>query len=186
MKIAFSGAQSSGKTTLVEALRTDAKFKDFQFFTSITRDIEAKGFKINEEGNDATQIEIMNEHVRRLATDKDGIYDRCTLDGVVYTDYLYQQGKVDRETLATAVDMFQATIKKYDYIFYTDANIALGNDGTRSTSIAFKNAIVDAFDFYINKFEIPVISLRGTVEERLKTIQGVLHEYHGRHISSSR
>ena len=178
MKIAFSGAHSSGKTTLVEALRKDERFKDFQFLTNITRDIEAKGLNINEAGDDATQEAIMKEHLRRSMLPGDAIYDRSSLDGVVYTDYLYNRGKVILKTLKAAGEIFQQTIGIYDHIFYTAADIPLVDDKVRSINDNFRNDVIKIFDFYIAKFNLPVTILQGTVEERLKTIEGVLHELH--------
>lgn len=178
MRIAFSGAQSSGKTTLIKALQKDPKFQHFNFFTEITRGIQAQGFSINEAGTDATQLEIMMEHLRRLQAPGDNIYDRCSLDGAVYTDYLYYQHKLSTKTFSIALNIFQSTIADYDYIFYTDANIPLEDDAVRSTSKEFRNEIIFTFEHYIKDFQIPVIPLVGSVEERLKTVREVLNESH--------
>ncbi|MGI0059719.1 MAG: ATP/GTP-binding protein [Nitrosotalea sp.] len=174
MKVAFSGTQSSGKTTLVNILHQDSQFKDFKLFSEITRKIHARGFKINQDGDNRTQVEIMKEHQRRIKTIGNAIYDRSSLDGLVYTDYLYRQGKVTLSTLKFAFDIFSETIEEYTYIFYTGAEIPLKKDGVRSPDMAFRKDISRIFDSYIMLFKIPVLPLKGSVEERLKFVKGAL------------
>ena len=100
VRVAFSGAQSTGKTTLLNALRDSADFKDCKFWDEITRQIKEQGFEINEQGTDATQLKIMQEHKRRVSVKDSGlvIFDRCSLDGLVYTEYLYNRGQLTKET----------------------------------------------------------------------------------------
>ena len=49
MKIAFTGAHSTGKTTLLNYLKKDPELAtDFEFVDEITRRMVKKGLKINE------------------------------------------------------------------------------------------------------------------------------------------
>ena len=86
MKIAFTGAQSTGKTTLLQAVKSNEEFRyKYEFIDEITRRMVKKGLKINEAGGNTTQLLIMNEHIKNLLY-QNVIMDRCVLDGVVYTD----------------------------------------------------------------------------------------------------
>ena len=68
MKISFTGAQSTGKTTLLNAMKSMSIFRDFVFRDEITRSIQKQGLKINEQGDDATQNKIIDSHLLNLKT----------------------------------------------------------------------------------------------------------------------
>ena len=60
MKIAFTGAQSTGKTTLLKELKRDNTLAlQYDFRDEITRRMQKKGLSINEGGSDITQLLIM-------------------------------------------------------------------------------------------------------------------------------
>ena len=49
MRIAITGAQSTGKSTLLKYLKKDTDLQGFEFIEELTRQIAAKGININEE-----------------------------------------------------------------------------------------------------------------------------------------
>jgi len=176
MKIAFTGAQSTGKTTLLNRLKHDPMFNlEFDFRDEITRRMQKKGLSINEGGNDITQLLIMNSHIKNTLIDN-VIMDRCALDGLIYTDWMYGKKKVEQWVIEYAENVFNLLIDRYDYIFYLAPEFDIEDDGVRSTDIDFRNEIVDLFDHYINLYKIPVIKLTGTVEQRLNKIKETINE----------
>lgn len=176
VRVAFSGAQSTGKTTLLNALRESADFKDSKFWDEITRQIKEQGFEINEQGTDATQLKIMQEHKRRVQADQAGdaedsglvIFDRCSLDGLVYTQYLYNRGQLTKETLDEATKVFEDTISSWDAIFFLRPEFEIVDDGVRSVNVEFHRNIVFLFDHFIEKYNLQVIQLTGSVEDRVQ------------------
>ncbi len=168
MKVSFTGAQSTGKTTLLEAIKQNEEFRyKYEFIDEITRRMTKKGLKINEEGGNTTQLLIVNEHIKNTLY-TDAVMDRCIIDGVVYTEWLWKEGKIERWVLDYAENVFNYYKNRYDYIFYLKPEFNIVADGTRSMDLRFRNEIVDLFDNYINKVSIPVIQLTGSVEERLE------------------
>ena len=170
VRVAFSGAQSTGKTTLLNALRESADFKDCKFWDEITRQIKEQGFEINEQGTDATQLKIMQEHKRRVTAEYSGlvIFDRCSLDGLVYTQYLYNRGQLTKETLDEATKIFEETIADWDAIFFLRPEFEMVDDGVRSVNVEFHRNIVFLFDHFIEKYNLQVIQLTGSVEDRVQ------------------
>ena len=79
MIVSFTGAQSTGKTTLLNQMRNWECLKDYTFIDEITRNIKKKGMSINEKGNDDTQTAIMNAHIENLKKGDNLILDRCSL-----------------------------------------------------------------------------------------------------------
>ena len=80
MKIGITGAQSVGKTTLLNALRSEKLFKDYVICDEVTRRVKSYGLPINEEGTDITQRLIMNEHIVNVFMYGNMLTDRTALD----------------------------------------------------------------------------------------------------------
>tara|TARA_R100000027_G_scaffold41652_1_gene31071 strand:+ start:2722 stop:3318 length:597 start_codon:yes stop_codon:yes gene_type:complete len=189
MIFSFTGAQSTGKTTLLEHLKMSnlGKFS-FEFIPEVTRLVKREyEVPINESGDDMTQMLIMTEHVRNIykgRTDNlvrgvNKILDRCALDGIVYTHYLLDKGKINRTTYDACELIYKKLRNEYDVIFYTSPDdVELVDDGERSVDKHFREDIIGLFDMYLQYGIIEkgprVVYLEGTVEERLETIKSTL------------
>ena len=182
MKIAISGAQGTGKTTLLEEMQKDSRFKKFLPIKNVTRSIKAAGFNINEEGNDNTQLLIMSQHIQNFVHAEtsfpmNSILERCALDGFVYTSYLYKLKKVNINTLKIAEGIFRGLIEQYDIIFYLPCEFCIKDDGVRSTDTEFQEDVELFFTSYIRDYRIPVVTLTGSVEKRIKLVNETYDSY---------
>ena len=178
MLISFTGAQSTGKTTLLKECKSTLKGQ-WCYVDEVTRYVRKRyNEKINEGGTDMTQLLIINTHIENTYLKSnlpenyyDGvILDRCILDGIVYTEWLYKNGKVNKWVFDYAKEVFKKLIGSVDLIFYTDPSIPIKDDGERSTSKKFRRDIIKLFKKYIKKYNMPVVTVKGTVEERMNTI----------------
>ena len=188
MIFSFTGAQCTGKTTLLKHLYKENGDYPFVFIPEVTRLIRREyNMPINESGDDLTQMLIMTEHVRNIFRNRADhiirfihqILDRCALDGIVYSHYLLDKGKIDRATYDACDLIYKKIINKYDVIFYTShEDVELVDDGERSVDKIFREDIIGLFDMYMQYNIIEkgprVVHLEGTVEERLKTIKSTL------------
>lgn len=161
MRVAISGAQSTGKTTLLEELK---RYIDVPYIQGITRDLKSRGFKINREGDDRTQKAIMQCHVENLKR-KNFISDRSILDGVVYTHYLYNHGKVSKDVYKYAVGCFDRYIGCYDLLFYIRPEFELVDDNVRDVDVGFRDEVVGLFEYYLKGLDYVV--LKGSVSDRV-------------------
>ena len=189
MIFSFTGAQSTGKTTLLEHLKCkNLSNHSFEFIPEVTRLVRREyEVPINEGGDDMTQMLIMTEHIRNIYKDRtdslirgvNKILDRCALDGIVYTHYLLDKGKISRTTYDACELIYKKLRNEYDVIFYTSPDdVELVDDGERSIDKHFREDIIGLFDMYLQYDIIEkgprVILLEGTVEERLETIKSTL------------
>ena len=181
MIISFTGAQSTGKTTLLNSIKDLNPYLDS--IDEVTRRIKREyNLPINEDGGDITQTMIMSDHIANIFRkyDSDVIFDRCALDGVVYTQWLYNKGKVSKEVLQWAKKIYNTLIDKYDAIFVTSPeDVPLVDDGERSVDIDFREEIIDIFNMYIDDMkiysrEVNLFVVEGSVEDRMKYIKNVL------------
>tara|TARA_B100001093_G_scaffold104826_1_gene97081 strand:- start:1009 stop:1542 length:534 start_codon:yes stop_codon:yes gene_type:complete len=177
MKIAFTGAQSTGKTTVMDKLGLFYPYAHkFKFLREITRDIAKLNLEINESGGDSTQLLIMSKHLENIYKD-DIVMDRCSLDGIVYTRYLFERGQISEWVMDFAERIFQMTIQEYDYIFYLSPEFDIADDGVRSTDRDFRNQIVKLFERYILECDIPVIHISGSREDRVNKVRQTIGVY---------
>lgn len=173
MRIAISGAQSVGKTTLINALRSEKSLKDYTFCTEVTRRVSSYGLPINEEGTDITQRLIMQEHIVNYFMNDNMISDRSALDGIVYSEYLWGKQKLSWNTMHFVDNVYEKLIGKYDLTFYIAPEFEIENDGVRSIDKKFRDDIVNLFDKKIETLKekgIEVIYISGSVRERVEQI----------------
>ena len=188
MIFSFTGAQSTGKTTLLNHLHKCNGDYPFEFVPEVTR-LVMRDYKmpINENGGDLTQMLIMTEHVRNVFKNKADhlirgmhqIFDRCALDGIVYSLWLRHNDKISRRCYDACDLIYEELKDKYDIIFYTSPDdVKLVGDGERSTNVKFRNDIINTFNIFLKRgYDGKVVVLKGSVEERLKTIKSTLGEH---------
>lgn len=181
MRVSFTGAQSTGKTTLLNKCKE--LYKDYKFVDEVTRYVrKTYDVKINEIGGTETQLYILAEHIKNhLRPEENLMLDRCILDGYVYTRYQVNNGKVSEQVLHAFNGVYGVLIDKLDYIFYTDpSDVKLVDDGERSVDFKFRDDIIDIFESLITYKMSPknrekIVRLSGTVDERLATIKKYLN-----------
>jgi thymidylate kinase len=184
MLVAFTGPQSSGKSTLINLLKdyTDKHNLDFVYVGSSTRTLKSKGFTINNIGEsfDKTQRAVIRSHLDNIKyyNGRGGnvVLDRCLLDGVVYTRYFYNQGKVSDNIMNHSEFVLKNYYSVYDIVFYLDpAGVPLVADNERSTDVTFRKDIIDIFNEYLLEYKI--IKLTGTIDNRLDIIKDTISKY---------
>jgi nicotinamide riboside kinase len=182
--ISFTGAQSTGKTTLLNKCKQELP-GNWYYVDEVTRYVKSRyGEPINERGTDMTQIMIINTHVEnaylpvKLKDSKvDGIIlDRCIVDGLVYTEWLYEQGKVSKWVLDYAKEIYKLLLPKLDFILYTDPNIPLVDDGERSINVGFRKDIINKFDSLFSNihFAHSLHILSGDISTRFKALNEIV------------
>jgi len=182
----FTGAQSTGKTTLLNKVK-ELYPNRFEYVNEVTRRIQRLGVSINDDAKnyDLTQsliigdhlINYMKVHEQREDNVTDILLDRCIVDGYIYTKYFYEQDKVSRTVMDFAEYWFKELTPKYDVIFYTNpSDVKLVEDGVRSTSSGFRERIIELYNTeFIDKYD-NICTLNGSVEERLEVMKiGMLY-----------
>jgi len=179
MIASFTGAQSTGKTTLLNILKE--KNNNITFIDEVTRRIKREyNLPINEDGGELTQFMIMADHIANVYRKYDNevvILDRCVVDGLVYTQWLYANSKVDSLMNDIASNIYNSLYNKYDVIFYTaPEDVELVDDGERSADKKFRDDIITNFEHRIKSLN-NVVVLKGTVEKRLETVKKTFEKY---------
>lgn len=171
MKIVFSGTHGTGKTTLLNVLKNQTSLiNSYEFITEVSRTLQKEGkVRINENGDDQSQYAIALKNYEIYSSYKNFISDRSLLDVMCYTKYLYDHKRCSKKCLIFIEQLFKQC--NYDIIFYIEPEFDLVTDGVRSSNIIFRDEVKNCFRYYINKFNIKVIKISGTIDERLKIIK---------------
>ena len=180
MKISFTGAGCSGKSTLLKKCQEHYGDK-FQYVTEVTRPIARKGLPINEDGNNDTQRAIIDAHIENNKLDN-VIMDRCIIDGYIYTAWLFNDQKVSEETYAYAYATFNDIVDELDVIFYC-CPLDMEDDGERSINENFQKDIANNMTLllYQEPWNTPykgkLVTLEGNVDKRFNDIKIAIEEY---------
>lgn len=174
MRIGITGAHSVGKTTLLNALRSEPFFKDFAICNEVTREVKEMGFNINENGNDQTQLMIMQKHIVNIFMNDNMVTDRIALDCLVYSTYLNMKGKISSQALIKIKHMYERIMPHYDYIFYIRPEFDIVDDGVRSIDVSFRDGVADLFEGYISESNLKVHVLSGSVRSRVDELMKII------------
>lgn len=168
-RIAFVGAQSTGKTTLLDCLK-DKYGDSIKIFKETTRTVMNRGFSINEKSTVETQNAILELHIENLNNSSTGVnvFDRCILDWYVYTLYLYNNNSdIPKEYITKVRNTLRQYIHMYDKIFYLSPLDTITDDGVRSTNIQYRDDIVSIFKRTIMRERIDVTCLPTNMADRI-------------------
>jgi nicotinamide riboside kinase len=198
--VSFTGAQNTGKSTLLSECHKRISIGRGEFIPEVTRKVKREyGVVINEGSGLDCQYLIAAEHLQNalrrcpfaIAADQENgnktgitelrVLDRCAIDGYIYAQYLAKQydDKPAEHSWFKLVNHSRNVLNmvqgKYDLIFYTEPeDIEIVDDGERSIDVEFRNGIIKLYEQYI-KDALPsvydkIVRLKGTVEERMETI----------------
>lgn len=177
MKIIFIGAQGTGKSTLIEKIQKDF-LPNYIISPSIGRELKQMKLNINLDGNDETEKMAMTLHKKRFEEQGENVlYPRSFIDNLVYTEQVYREGKVSRDTFKYCYEQAKEYMPQYEMFFYIPIEFDIEGDGTRSTDKEFQDETDILLQEYIRGFELPVNVLKGTVENRFETFKKFYNLY---------
>lgn len=139
-RVALVGASSVGKTTVYELLKKE--LPEFDFINESTRTVGGYGFPINEQGTSETQLAISSFHLEALLCPKDVILDRCYLDLVVYSTYMYN---LSNSAYNYILDTWIRVKDQYTHYIYFPIEFKSVDDGVRSVNEEWRTKIDNQF-----------------------------------------
>jgi hypothetical protein len=181
MRIGFTGAQGTGKTTVLK--RIEKSKINLTIVPSTARAALAAGFAVNRDADPLSQLVTT---VGRIAIEDrihresgNTISDRTPLDSLAYTTYQYNNewGRRDKNEYywQTSVDLVMEHMHKYDALFYFPVYWAPKDDGVRDPDVEYQEEIDGIIKFYLPTIEKPTFVMpNASTDERLRFFIGSL------------
>jgi predicted ATPase len=189
MRIAFSGAACTGKTTTIEAFLR--KWPSYKFVQSNYRNLIKKTKKHSRNNSKKNQEQILDimlaETLQFTAHDK-VVFDRCPLDNVIYSMWCYDKGMkgFTEKFIKESIEKVRESMRHLDIIFLCTRDLMppIVSNGVRDTDPTFIQEIDTLFKTafkqiqrgteyspFFPKDDSPgFIDIHGTTEERLALI----------------
>lgn len=171
-RIVLTGAQGTGKTTLMNALAADGT-RTF----SIAREVATElGWPPAEDQVEEYQKNLFAKAVKSLSSKKNYISDRGLTCIAAYTFDGVLQEKVTKKT----ADNQYLKLQKFHQdnpdvlVVYTPIEFAIEDDGLRSTSVEDQQKIDFLIKNILDTAGINYITVTGSVEERVAQVEEAL------------
>lgn len=177
-RIVFTGAQGTGKTTVLKEFEAKGK----NVITEVVRELAKSGVKINKDGDEKGQTKIFKTYKEKLAelSVTGYISDRCLVDVIAYSMYLAEQGKVSDEYVQKQMkQLIKFKNENPDIAYcYFPIEFDVVADGVRDTDEEFRTAIDHNIKAVLQEAGIQPIIVKGTVEERVTKVNRVINWLH--------
>jgi hypothetical protein len=189
MRIAFSGAACTGKTTTIEAFLR--KWSNYRLVQSQYRNLIKKTKKHSRNNSKKNQQEILDimvaETLPYTAHDK-VVFDRCPLDNVIYSIWCYDKGMkgFTEKFIQESIQKVRESMRHLDIIFLCTRDMMppVVSNGVRDTDPNYVEEINNLFKSTLKQIQRGVeyspffpagdspgfIDIHGTTEERLAQI----------------
>lgn len=173
MKIGLAGTVSVGKSTLVKALAELEQFKDYHVATERSKYLRDQGILLNDDSTTKGQfvfaaersLELMHNN---LLTDRT-IYDVCAFTLSAKSISWWEKEQFVRL-------MMNNIRREYDIIIYVSPEgIEIEDNGVRETNSDYRDTIDLTIQEMLKEYSpVKLIEVKGTTEERIEIIKGML------------
>ena len=138
MRIGLCGTVSTGKTTLVHALKELPEFKDYYFATERSKYLRDLGIPLNTDSTLKGQTIFLAERCSELMRENI-ITDRTVIDVMAFTKCAKS---INHEDKIVFINYATSFIWDYDYIFYVSPiGIKIEDNGVRETNAEYRDLI---------------------------------------------
>ena len=167
-RIIFTGAQGTGKTTILDEFRNQGK----NVITEVVRNLAKEGVKINEMGDEKGQKKIFSTYEKLLSEQVEYISDRGLIDVLAYTMHLNKKGLVSDKLVKSQFNALKKFVKNNQDIIYCYFPIEFDvvDDGVRSLDEDYRREIDNNIKEILISLGAPWVTIRGGVEARVNTV----------------
>lgn len=177
MKVIFTGAQGTGKTSVMDAL-PDSLYK----IKGVTRKvITEKNLTINEYSDNCSQKHIFDAYEHELTVNDNYIAERGLIDVLAYSLSRLKANRCSPTLIETQYEhliKFSENNKDVVYVYFP-IEFEIVSDGTRSIDKEFQKEIDDIIyeilEAMKTRYGIKFITVSGSVEERAKQIENLFN-----------
>ena len=173
MKIAITGAQGVGKTTLAEQINRD--YPDFKILPEAARLAQEIGYKLDQTATTETELWLITKQIELESGEGKWVADRSCIDLLAYIQHLFSE---ESSLIEFATTTLVPKFSNYDLVLYLPSGqFAISDDGLRSTDIKFQEDIDRRIRDVLETHKIPFVKIVGSPEERLARVKNLFRSY---------
>lgn len=176
-RIAFSGAHSTGKTTLLGAVSQvlAAQGCAITEVKEVARQVLRRGIPVNRSSTLETYIALFEGHLRQDLAAREGvvILDRFLPDYVAYA-LVHGNCPKDLLLLARHCHFLLAETLGYQRVFFFPIEFGLDEDGDRDPDPVYQTAISDSIRSVLDQWGQSYTHLSGSIDARIAEVLGCL------------
>jgi len=173
MKIAITGAQGVGKTTLAEQI--NKHYPDFKILPEAARLAKEAGYDLDQAATTETELWLITKQVELENTDSKWVADRSCIDLLAYIHHLFSE---ESTLIEFATKTLMPRFSHYDLVLYLPGGqFAIEDDGVRTTDVKFQQDVDQLIRDILEKYKIPFIKIVGSPEERLEKVKKFIKKY---------
>jgi len=170
MKIAITGAQGVGKTTLAKQI--NKHYPDFKILPEAARLAKEAGYNLDQTATTETEHWLIAKQVELEKEEGKWVADRCGIDLLAYIHHLFSE---ESSLIEFATKTLAPRFSEYDLVLYLPSGqFAIEDDGVRTTDVKFQQAIDKRVRDILEKHKIPFIKIVGSPEERLAKVKDLM------------
>ena len=177
MKIGFCGTMSVGKTTLVNALKNEPRFKNYNFRTERSKHLMNLGIPLNTDSTLKGQLVFASERAAELMQENI-ITDRTIIDVMAFCELSKSMSKAEKDHIN---GVLWHLIREYDIIFHIDdLSVPMEDNGIRETDKEYRLDINSKIHDLIGEYGYQckrIVRIFGTTEERINQVKSALNMY---------
>jgi nicotinamide riboside kinase len=173
MKIAITGAQGVGKTTLAQQINRD--YPDFKILPEAARLAVEAGYKLDQTATTETELWLIAKQIELESGEGQWVADRCGIDLLAYIQHLFSK---ELALIKFATETLVPRFSNYDLVLYLPSGeFAIEDDGVRTTDVEFQQTIDQRVRDVLEMHKIPYIRIVGSPSERLVSVKNLLKNY---------
>lgn len=176
MKVILCGAQSVGKTTVIDSI--PEKYKSLVIKKVIRNIVLKDDLRVNEKADIYAQTRFFDAYWNLLDSKDNYISDRGLLDVVAYTKNLAEDRQLGFALYWHQLRLFKEWIQKHpDEVYvYIPIEFPIVDDGFRSTDNYYREGCDNCIREVLDECGIKYIVLKGSIEERNKKFKKLLED----------
>lgn len=170
MKIALTGAQGTGKTTLANQIKTE--FPEMKMLPEAARLALEAGYKLDQTATIETELWLILKQIELEQTQGSWVADRCAIDLLAYIHYLFPK---EEGLIEVSVKTLEPLISKYDLIILLPSGqFPIEADGVRFVNQEFQEQIDKRVRYILEKTGAKFVEITGSPEERLNKVKELI------------
>lgn len=190
MKIAFAGTHVTGKTTLLmdylQYIHMETEnghdMHSFGYITGIARNIIARGYPLNKDGNVDSYINYINDQLeaeKRMTNFDDFISDRTLLDPLAYSlvNKSLPRPYIPDYLISMIKNIWLIEKNRYDlYVYFPIEFPMSGIDDIHPSDKEYRERIDKKIYSLLKEHNVKHIFIHGSREQRLNELVKLLNE----------